>query len=402
MLLSIAAPKTPGGRVYRLSPNEEALPRHFVIGNVVGAIELTAELRQRMKLNPRSSQTVCPYSGTVADDEEFLHPDDRKAAIETVRHAALEDMRDAFSDMLKDVFRPTSGRGSAITISAKVAPRAPEPRPPVLSRDLMRQLICDHCGRDYGVFAIALFCPDCGAPNLRLHFSREAELVEDQVALAAENAEANEELAYRLMGNAHEDVLTALEATLKTTYLYGIAQTGGGSVPKVGNEFQNIEKARKRFLELALDPFGRLSESDLEELQLNIQKRHIIGHNLGIIDDRFANHDGDAKLGETVELVGEDIRRFAAIGQIVVDRLDGWLCGTPSPTIGASAVSANPRARVVDAEDPKGLKSLNLGLSLLARKIGLWVAERSLDGRNGYVRSIQCREGIRQCFGEGT
>ena len=34
--------------------------------------------------------------------------------------------------------------------------------------------VCDHCGRDYGVFAIGLFCPDCGAPNLRLHFAREA------------------------------------------------------------------------------------------------------------------------------------------------------------------------------------------------------------------------------------
>lgn len=47
----------------------------------------------------------------------------------------------------------------------------------------MRELVCDHCGHHYGVFATGLFCPDCGAPKLRLHFARETELVADQAAL---------------------------------------------------------------------------------------------------------------------------------------------------------------------------------------------------------------------------
>lgn len=61
------------------------------------------------------------------------------------------------------------------------------------------------------MFAIALFCPDCGAPNLALHFARETELVGQQVDLA--ESQDRQELAYRLLGNAHEDVLTAFEAT---------------------------------------------------------------------------------------------------------------------------------------------------------------------------------------------
>jgi hypothetical protein len=60
MKLSYPAPRTPSGRVYRLSPNEHAHPRHFVLGGVVADIDVTDALRARMKLEPRSKQTVCP------------------------------------------------------------------------------------------------------------------------------------------------------------------------------------------------------------------------------------------------------------------------------------------------------------------------------------------------------
>ena len=41
MKLSMPLPRTPGGRVYRFSPNEDAHPRHFVIGNVLAEVPLT-------------------------------------------------------------------------------------------------------------------------------------------------------------------------------------------------------------------------------------------------------------------------------------------------------------------------------------------------------------------------
>lgn len=33
MELAIRPPSTPAGRIYRMSPNEDAHPRHFVIGD---------------------------------------------------------------------------------------------------------------------------------------------------------------------------------------------------------------------------------------------------------------------------------------------------------------------------------------------------------------------------------
>jgi len=195
MKLSYPAPRTPGGRVYRLSPNEHAHPRHFVLGSVVANIDVTEALRARMKLEPRSRQTVCPYSGTVAEDDAFIHPDDVKAAVEMVKHDAVQDVQDAVAEMFKSAFKSSSSSNSFIKIKTSVQRSPPKPKPRFARQDLMRELICDHCGRDYCVFAIGLFCPDCGAPNLRLHFIREAELVSDQVSLAEEIGLDKEELA---------------------------------------------------------------------------------------------------------------------------------------------------------------------------------------------------------------
>jgi len=395
MKLGVPPPRTPDGRVYRFSPNQDAHPRHFVIGEVVANVALTDKLRTRMKHEPRTKQTVCPYSGTVADDDAFTHPDDVKAALEMVKHAAAQDVEEAVTEMFKNAFKGSSSRGGLISMTASVKRGAPKPKPHFGRQDLMRELVCDHCGRDYGVFAIGLFCPDCGAPNVRLHFAREAELVDDQVSLAEEIGTEKEELAYRLLGNAHEDVLTAFEATLKAVYVYGKTRAGANPLPKVGNDFQNVDKTFQRFRELNLNPFEELTEPEMAALRLNIQKRHIIGHNLGVVDDKFAIHANDAKVGETVHLVGEDIRQFAAISQKVIDRLDTWMGGSPSPTINQSPLLMTLKEPAVNPDDPKNLMALDLKLSLLARKVALWVVEQCPDGQRNFADVDNLREAFK-------
>ena len=250
--------------------------------------------------------------------------------------------------------------------------------------DLLRELVCDHCGRDYGVYAIGLFCPDCGAPNLRLHFAREVELVRRQVELANSQAESSQELAYRLLGNAHEDVLTGFEATLKAVYLHAKnrGSPGGEPAKPVKNDFQNVEFARKRFGEVDFDPFACLEPGELDTLKLNIQKRHIIGHNLGVMDARFAEHDDEARLGETVHLVGEDILAFADLGQRIIADLDTWLVGLPAPmplSESATAVmeSSENSGNEVAIASPNASKP---DLSPLALRVGKWIAKHSEDG----------------------
>lgn len=379
MTLNVPLPKTPEGRIYRLSPNKNAHPRLFVLGNSVEGFSMPDPPTSRTKHRPRTPGTVCPYSGMYADDEQFNHPDDIIAATEIVAHAAFADVADHIHNLFGDLERKTRSN-RFLTIKTGSRPRT-KPAPRFAREDLLRALICDDCGRDYGVFAISLFCPDCGAPNIHLHFDREAALISKQVELATTLKDTDRELAYRMLGNAHEDVVTAFEATLKTVYLYKkAARTEEATdLSNVGNVFQNLERAQKHFAEFELELLAALSDDERSTLVLNIQKRHVIGHNLGVADAKFAEHAEDARLGETVPLVGEDILAFAHICHKVVDHLDTWLADGIPPPQRESANHVAVNAPAMSAT--KKQLTLKIGeLDPLAIQIGTWISKGSVEG----------------------
>ena len=375
MTLSVPLPKTPDGRVYRYSPNETAYPRHFLLGDEV-AEPSTDEIHiSRMKQPPRSPNTTCPYSGTVAEDAAFTHPDDVAAAKELIGYEAQKDISTFLDDMVSQ-FNRRQGKGGLINISMSTESTS-RIRPRFYRRDLMRELVCDHCNRDYAVFALSIYCPDCGAPNVHLHFSRERDLVKQQVEVA-ESLDAQDELAYRLLGNAHEDILTAFEATLRMIYMHRKQiDKPNQELPQVGNAFQNIERTRKLFAEWDFDPFAVLDEAAMKTLRIDIQKRHVIGHNLGVIDTKFLDHATEAKLGETVALVAQDVNRFAETCYTVVQNVDSWLAGMPSPP--TREPDEEEELRVIDVNDTQKL-SAEIGLTEEAINIAKFLIESSENG----------------------
>ncbi|MXY54004.1 MAG: hypothetical protein F4Y86_15970 [Gammaproteobacteria bacterium] len=139
------------------------------------------------------------------------------------------------------------------------------------------------------------------------------------------------ELGYRLIGNAHEDVLTALEATLKAIYRHLVRTrlpdqfSRLGSKQAIGTAFQNIERATALYAHLGIEPFSVLAPADVECLELNIQKRHVLGHNLGVADESYVDIAGDGKAGETIRLLGNEIRLFAESCSAVVSNLEQHL-----------------------------------------------------------------------------
>lgn len=337
MQLALPAPKSPSGKVYQYSPNPDAKPRLFLIGNAPDDREFSEDCRKRMRREPGAGQTVCPYSGFIGDDAEFVHAEDIEAIKKHVIWMAGNDLNDYLGDFAKD-FNRRQPRGGFISMKMEHKPRR-RPKPLAIREDLLRSLECELCHREYGVYALALFCPDCGAPNVALHFRREIALVSEQIALADElDQKGNVEIAYRLMGNAHEDVLTAFEATLKSVHAHLVKTYLPDQVDKllgkkaVGNAFQNVERGRKLFAKLGIDPFDVLDEAGIKHIQLNAEKRHVLGHNLGIADDHYASFSEGLEPGETVTIIGEDIRRFAGLCLQVVERLEEGLL--PGQTIG--------------------------------------------------------------------
>ncbi len=330
MELSYPIPRSPSGKIYQYSPNNDAVPRLFLIGDAPEERKINEEDRVRIRREPGPGQTVCPYSGYIGDDDEFVHFDDVEAIKKQVEWEAAADISDYLADMAKD-FNRRQPRNSFISFKMDVKPSR-SLKPLVIRQDLLRDMDCNICNRSYGVYAISLFCPDCGAPNIANHFKREINLIKEQIVIA--DAQVNlgkTEIAYRLMGNAHEDVLTAFETSLKTVYKYLVKRNlieqyeSLCTKKAIGNAFQNIARTKEKYNQLGINPFNSITPNQLSILSLNIQKRHVIGHNLGIADEFYVELTQKEQPGETVILLGREIGEFADICGDVVAGLEKWL-----------------------------------------------------------------------------
>ena len=325
MELNIPMPASPSGKVYRWCPNEECIPRLFLLGNTQTPETLDGS---RIRRAPGSQGTTCPYCGTDADDDEFNYDGDIKAIQDYIAWAASKDINDHLQRMTRD-FNRSQHKGGFISIKMDFQPdHIPKPR--AWREDLIRNLACNTCGREYGVYAIALFCPDCGCNNLHVHFEREIELILQQVDLAESVAgNGNRELSYRILGNAHEDVLTAFETYQKTAYKHLIRQMFPTQEAQrmtakraIGNRFQNVDRATALYTNLSIEPFNVLTQDELAQLRLNIEKRHVIGHNLSMADDEYLRADGDVKPGTTVQILADQVAEFTEIARKVVLELE--------------------------------------------------------------------------------
>ena len=333
MELSIPIPKTSSGKEYRLCPISECIPRLFLFGDAPAERKISEENIERVRRQPGTPGTTCPYCGNDAPDRDFIHPEDIEAAKEYIKWAASQDIGEYIEDLAKDFNQKMKKVGQSLFSVEIDVKHAKLSRPYVWREDLLRNLACDVCGREYGVYAVALYCPDCGSPNVHVHIQREMELIKQQISMAEKIAsDGDKELAYRLLGNAHEDVLTVFETYLKTIYRFLVK----GQLPSekakklvtkqaIGNRFQNIERGRELFNNIGVDPFDCLSSDNLDILRLNIEKRHVVGHNLSVADEAYVAVTQSEQPGRTVNLLANEINQFAEISLSIVLRLEKLL-----------------------------------------------------------------------------
>jgi hypothetical protein len=101
------------------------------------------------------------------------------------------------------------------------------------------------------------------------------------------------------------------------------ARCPGSRRARAGNPFQNIDRGRSLYGEIGIDPYRVLSADELGFLTVHIEKRHVIGHNLGLADERYLQRVGHEDEGENVRILGDDVRRFAELAyRIVVSGLE--------------------------------------------------------------------------------
>ena len=341
--ISISLTSSETGKTKLCCPASGCQPAEFFLGEAGNGVPLG--WADRVRREPDTLGVTCPYCGHDADDDEFRHPEDQEFIDGTIDHE-----RDRFgSELMDELLVPLersmkrlerSTRGGLFQIKLKTtrtrSPIRPRPRRPD-RQDLLRNVACGICGRNYGVFALALFCPDCGCPNLATHLDRERDLVETEVRDARSLFESGDrERAHRRLTDAQENLVTVTETFLKTVFVFVVrsrldAEEAAKTIGKMGVAFQNVERGRKEFAPFNVDPYSTIEDADLEFMAGMMSKRHVVTHNLGMVDEKLVAQTGQGRPGRNIAVSAEDISRFFDL----LERVIGY-CQDSVPELVAS------------------------------------------------------------------
>jgi len=302
--ISVPLEPDPDGFVGRECPNEACL-KYFKVTPNTGVVD------------PPSSH--CPYCGHTGDSDTFF----TQEQVEFAKSVAFSRFTEAFQKDLKSLEFDHKATGPfGIGISMKVTSSGSEPIKYYQERQLETHVVCDQCTLRYAIYGVFGWCPDCAAHNSFQILSKNLELARKQLALANT---VDKDLADHLEADALENAVSAFDGFARQ-----VCTESGEDI-----HFQNLSSARRRVSEkLALDFADTLAADEWALICRVFQKRHLIAHKMGVIDEEYVKKTNDltAVIGRRVRIErGEVIAAIDLVEKLGRRLFDGLLT-VPTPT----------------------------------------------------------------------
>jgi len=243
----------------------------------------------------------CPYCGHTGDQNTFW----TQEQLDYARSVVIRKVTDAIHQDLKSLefeHRPVGPFG--IGISLKVQPGRPHPIKYYREKQLETEVVCDNCTLRYAIYGVFGWCPDCGIHNSFQILAKNLEFARKELALT-ESAE--KDFADHLIGDALENVVSAFDGFGREICARKAADI----------QFQNLNGARRRVQDVfALDFADVLTPQDWEKACRVFQKRHLLAHKMGVVDEDYVKktNDPQAILGHKITVTRDEVT--ATIGLI--------------------------------------------------------------------------------------
>jgi hypothetical protein len=254
----------------------------------------------------------CPYCGHSGDSNTFF----TQEQIEYAKSIALRQFTDALHQDLKSMEFNHPPRGVfGIGTSLKVTQGTRHPIQHYREKELETEVVCDACTLRYAIYGVFGWCPDCGIHNSVQILSKNFELARKELSLA-ETVE--QDLADNLIGDALENVVSAFDGFGREISL------------RKGSEirFQNLPGARRNVQEkFGFDFADGLTAEQWQYVSRVFQKRHLLAHKMGVIDDEYVQRANDpgAVAGRKVQVSPGEVLSSVEIIEILGRRLFGGI-----------------------------------------------------------------------------
>lgn len=248
----------------------------------------------------------CPYCGHTESHDHFW----TKAQIEYAKSVALRKVMQAVQKDLKAMEFDIKPKGMlGIGMSLKVKDGRLPPLRHYREKRLETEVVCDHCTLKYMIYGVFAFCPDCRTHNSLQILVKNLELAEKQVDLASQ---VHAELSNHLIADALENAVASFDGFGREACRVNAPKANDpAKAEKIS--FQNPTGARTNVQQLFGNDFAQnIDAADWEFINGCAQKRHLLAHNMGVVDQHYLTKTGDrtAVEGRKVQITGEEVKRL--------------------------------------------------------------------------------------------
>jgi hypothetical protein len=267
------------------------------------------------------SNCRCPYCGYEGDSSEYHTPEQ----VEYAQSVMLNQLTAEWIETLRGYEFDYPAQGTfGLGISLKVT-GTPYPITHYREKDLETKVTCESCGLDYTIYGVFGYCPDCGAHNSYQILEKNLELAQKEAALATT---ADGDLAAHLIADALENEVSAFDGFGREICR---VHSPKATKPEKAQttSFQNLVGAQSRCLEIfGFDLASGVTPEDWAYACRCFQKRHLLAHTMGVIDEEYIRHAADphAVAGRKVSISSDEVTSLARIlrqlGSFLVQQLD--------------------------------------------------------------------------------
>jgi uncharacterized Zn finger protein (UPF0148 family) len=199
---------------------------------------------------------------------------------------------------------------------------------PIPSKDQMALKIkCKECNAKYAVIGSAFFCPCCGHNSADETFDNSIKKIEDKIKNLSLIKKAVEEIS-------KDEAETTCRSIIETSLSEGVvafqrfcevtfSQKSPGTKIKF-NAFQNLEFGGQYWKDYYGESYyDWLAESDYDELNILFQKRHLLSHTEGIVDQKYIEkvENDNYKVGQRIVIKEKDVLKLLNLIKMIVSKL---------------------------------------------------------------------------------
>lgn len=239
----------------------------------------------------------CPLCGHIDTSEKWWTQNQLDQMQEIVADWAYDYISGELDKSFKALERSTRNN-KFFKIKYRPARRVSFQNNPIgQSEEWETEICCEKCGTHYSVIGAAYFCPCCGFNSAVNSYANSMESIRKMLDSLQEmktmieekyNKDTAETMRRSMLESSIGEMVSAFQKFACCKY-----EELSGSVGRV-NDFQIVEKGDALLTAASGKSYSNwLTQDELDFMKLMFQRRHLLEHNNGMVDQKYLDKSGD-------------------------------------------------------------------------------------------------------------